>query len=61
MLGSAGGVRSVQLAEAAGTRAVFNVLTRGGADALKGSLATHANFELVDAKAGGMVAYRFHP
>lgn len=61
LLGNAGGVRGVQLAEAAGTRAVFSVLTRGGADALKSSLSTHANFEPIDAKAGGTVAYRFHP
>jgi hypothetical protein len=60
-LGNAGGVRSVQLAEAAGTRAIFSVLTRGGADAFKGSLATNPSFVPIDAKAGGMVAYRFQP
>jgi len=61
VLGSAGGVRSVLLAEAAGTRATFAVLTRGGADALQGSLATNASFERMDPKAGGAIAFRFHP
>ena len=60
-LGSAGGVRSVLLAEAAGTHATFTVLTRGGADALQGSLATNANFERIDPKAGGTIAFRFRP
>jgi len=61
VLGSAGGVRSVLLAEAAGTHATFAVLTRGGADALQGSLATNASFERMDPKAGGTIAFRFHP
>jgi len=61
VLGSAGGVRSVLLAEAAGTHATFAVLTRGGADSLQGSLATNASFERMDPKAGGTIAFRFHP
>ena len=61
VLAAAGGVRSVQLAEATGTRAIFAVQTRGGADALKGSLVTNPSFELIDPKAGGAIAYRFHP
>jgi hypothetical protein len=60
-LAAAPGVRSVQLAEAAGSRATFAVVTRGGADALQGSLANHANFERIEPQAGGTVAYRFHP
>jgi hypothetical protein len=60
-LGAAGGVRSVQLAEAAGTRATFAVLTHGGADALQGSLAANASFERIDPKSGGTIAFRFHP
>jgi hypothetical protein len=58
-LGSAGGVRSVQLSEVANTRATFSVVTRGGADALQGSLG--ASFERIDPKAGGTVAFRYHP
>ncbi len=37
MLGEAAAVRSVQLAEAAGSRATFSVVTRGGSDALLGN------------------------
>jgi hypothetical protein len=58
-LAAAAGVRSVQLAEAAGTRATFTVVTRGGADSLQGSLAANANFESIDPSAGGNVAFRF--
>jgi hypothetical protein len=61
ILAAAGGVRSVQLAEAAGTRATFAVVTRGGADALQNSLAANANFERVDPSAGGAIAFRFRP
>jgi hypothetical protein len=61
ILAAAGGVRSVQLAEAAGSHATFTVLTRGGVDALQGSLAANANLERIDPTAGGNVAYRFHP
>ncbi len=58
-LGTAAGVRSVQLSEAASTRVTFNVVTRGGADALATSLG--ASFERIDPKAGGTIAFRFHP
>jgi hypothetical protein len=61
LLSAGGGVRSVQLAEAAGTRATFAVMTRGGADALQGGFAGNANFERIEPQAGGTVAYRFHP
>jgi hypothetical protein len=61
ILGAAGGVRSVQLAEAAGARATFAVVTRGGAEALQGSLATNANFERIEPSAGGAIAFRFRP
>jgi uncharacterized protein len=61
LLGAGAGVRSVQLAEAAGSRATFAVATRGGADALQASFAANANLERIDPKAGGTVAYRFHP
>jgi hypothetical protein len=60
-LAAAAGVRGVQLAEAAGSRATFAVVTRGGADALQGSLATNASFERIEPQSGGAVAYRFHP
>jgi uncharacterized protein DUF2066 len=61
ILAAAGGVRSVQLAEAAGSHATFTVVARGGADALQGSLAANANLERIDPTAGGNVAYRFRP
>ena len=41
ILGAATGVSSVQLAEAAGSRATFSVVTRGGADACCGSSGTN--------------------
>jgi hypothetical protein len=58
ILGEAAGVRSVQLAEAAGSRTTFSVMTRGGVDALIGSLSGSAQFERMDPKAGGTVAFR---
>ena len=59
---SAGGVRSVQLAEAAGTRATFSVVTRGGADSLQTALAANARASSrIDPHAGGTVAFRFRP
>lgn len=61
LLGAAGGVRSVQLAESAGTRTTFAVVTRGGADSLQSSLAANANFESIDPSAGGNLAFRFRP
>lgn len=61
ILGSAGGVRSVQLAEAAGTHATFAVVSRGGGDALQSALAADGSFERIDPTAGGSVAFRYHP
>jgi len=58
ILGEAPGVRGVQLAEAAGSRATFSVATRGGLDALVGSLSGSAQFERMDPKAGGTAAFR---
>ncbi len=58
-LGTAAGVRSVQLSEVNNTRATFSVVTRGGADALQTSLG--ASFERIESKAGGAIAFRFHP
>jgi hypothetical protein len=58
ILGAAAGVRSVHLAEAAGARATFSVVTRGGTDTLLGSLATNGQFERMDPKAGGTIAFR---
>jgi uncharacterized protein len=59
ILGVAGGVRSVTLAEASGTRATFSVVTRGGADALQNSLAANPSFERIDPSAGATIAFRF--
>jgi hypothetical protein len=61
MLGDAAGVRSVQLAEAAGPRTTFSVVTRAGVDALQAALSANGKFERIDPKAGGTVAFRFHP
>jgi hypothetical protein len=61
ILGSAGGVRSVQLTEAAGTHATFTVISRGGGGALQSSLAANGNFEHIDPSAGGSIAFRYHP
>lgn len=61
ILGDTAGVRSVQLAEAAGPRATFSVVTRGGVDALQAALGANGKFERIDPKAGGTVAFRFHP
>jgi len=58
MLGEAGAVRSVQLAEVSGSRATFSVVTRGGGDALLASLGTNSRFERVDPAAGGTIALR---
>jgi hypothetical protein len=57
-LGEAAGVRSVQLADVAGSRATFSVITRGGLDALQGSLGANSRFERMDPKAGGTIAFR---
>jgi hypothetical protein len=61
ILGEAPGVRSVHLAEAAGTRASFNVTTRGGADALLTTLAGNTRLERIDPTAGGNIAFRLRP
>jgi hypothetical protein len=61
LLTEAPGVRSVQLAEAAGTRATFNVITRGSADSLLATLGSQARFERIDPKAGGTIAFRLRP
>jgi len=61
ILGEAPGVRGVQLAEAAGSRATFSVLTRGGADALLTSLGGNARLERMDPTAGGNLAFRLRP
>ncbi len=58
MLGEAAAVRSVQLAEAAGSRATFSVVTRGGSDALLGTLGANSRLERVDPTAGGTIAFR---
>jgi hypothetical protein len=61
MLGAAAGVRSVQLAEAVGSRATYNVVTRGGTDALLASLGANPRLERIDPKAGGTLAFRLLP
>jgi hypothetical protein len=58
ILGEPPNVRGVQLAEAAGSRATFSVLTRGGGDALLSALAGNARLERVDPTAGGNLAFR---
>jgi len=61
MLGAAGGVRSVLLAEVVGARTTFYVTTRGGADSLQNSLAGNASLERADPVAGANLAFRYHP
>lgn len=61
ILGEAPGVRSVQLAEAAGTRSTFAVVTRGGSEALLASLSGNARLERIDPKAGASIAFRLRP
>lgn len=61
VLTDAPGVRSVQLAEAAGTRGTFSVVTRGGSDALLTALSANSRFERIDPKAGGTIAFRLRP
>ena len=51
-------VRGVQLAESAGSRATFSVLTRGGGDALLNALAGNMRLERMDPTAGGNIAFR---
>ena len=52
---------SEMLAEAAGSRATFSVLTRGGSDVLLNSLGTNARLTRIDPKAGGNLAFRLNP
>ena len=54
-------MRSVQLAEAVGTRATFSVVSRGGGDALQSALTANGSFERIEPSAGGSVAFRYHP
>ncbi|HUQ12638.1 MAG TPA: DUF2066 domain-containing protein [Steroidobacteraceae bacterium] len=61
ILADAPGVRSVQLAEAAGNRSTFTVVTRGGSDALLSALSANGRFERIDPKAGGNIAFRLRP
>jgi hypothetical protein len=61
ILGNAGGVRSLHLAEAAGTRATFAVMTRGGVQALESSLVSNARLERSEPRAGGTIAFTFRP
>jgi hypothetical protein len=61
LLGESPSVRGVQLAEAAGSRATFSVVTRGGADALQAGLTANGRFEPIDPTAGGTIALRLRP
>ena len=61
MLATANGVRSVQLAEASGTRATFTVVTRGGTDVLQTGLGGNTHLERADPHAGGTIAFRYRP
>jgi hypothetical protein len=60
LLAELGGVRGVQLAEAAGSRATFAVVVRGGSDVLPNSIATNAYLTRIDPKAGGHLAFRLN-
>lgn len=61
MLDAVMGVRSVQLAEAAGPRATFAVVTRTGIDGLQNALLATSHLERIDPKAGGTIAFRYRP
>jgi hypothetical protein len=61
ILAEAAGVRGVQLAEAAGARATFSVVARGGSEALLNSLGTNARLTRIDPKSGGHLAFRLNP
>jgi len=61
ILAEAPGVRSVQLAEAAGLRSTFSVVTRGGTDTLLATLEANPRFERIDPKAGATIAFRLRP
>jgi uncharacterized protein len=58
ILGEIPAARSVQLTEAAGSRATFSVATRGGAEALMSSLGNNPRVERMDPSAGGTIAFR---
>jgi hypothetical protein len=60
LLAESAGVRGVQLAEAAGSRATFSVLVRGGTDNLLNSLSTNTYLTRGDPKAGGHLAFRLN-
>jgi hypothetical protein len=61
MLDAVMGVRSVQLAEAAGPRATFAVVTRTGVDGLQSALLATSKLDQVEPKAGGTIAFRLRP
>jgi hypothetical protein len=61
LLGSVTGVRSMQLSEAAGPRATFALVTRGGIDGLQNALLATSRFERIEPKAGGTIAFRYRP
>jgi len=61
LLAGTTGVRGVQLAEAAGSRATFTVAARGGVDVLQSGLGGNAHLERADPQAGGTIAYRYRP
>ncbi len=58
---AAGGARSVLLAEAAGSRAMFAVATRSGVDALQSSLSSNPRLERGEPRAGGTIAFSYRP
>jgi hypothetical protein len=60
-LSGVAGVRGVQLAESAGTRATFAVVTRGGVDGLQNALGANPRFERAEPRAGGTIAFRYRP
>lgn len=61
ILGAAAGVRTVQLAETHGSRAIFSVITRGGLDALLATLGANPRLQRIDPQAGGAAAFRLVP
>lgn len=61
MLDAVTGVLSVHLAEAAGPRATFAVLTRTGVDGLESALLATSRLEKIEPKAGGTIAFRYRP
>jgi hypothetical protein len=61
MLDRVTGVLGVRLAEAAGTRTTFAVLTRTGVDGLASALLATSRLEKIEPTAGGTLAFRYHP